>query len=108
MIRIISLLLALGLCASGVPAQTPVKKTFALDYTIELLPKQDQARIHIALGKGSERVTRISLKFDAKPLQRFHRQRRKVCAGQYRQGGLDASRCRFDLELSGAHYAPAR
>ena len=78
MIRIISLLLALGLCASGVPAQTPVKKTFALDYTIELLPKQDQARIHIALGKGSERVTQISLKFDANRYSDF-----TVSAGKF-------------------------
>ncbi len=72
MIRIVSLLfLTLSLSVSGAPTQTPAKKTFLLDYTIELLPKQDQARIRIALGKGSERVTQLALDYDAKRYSDF-------------------------------------
>ena len=74
---------ALGLWAAGsVQAQTPPAKTFALDYTIELLPKQDQARITMALGKGSERVTQLSIGFDAKRYSGF-----KATGGKYAAAG---------------------
>jgi len=77
------LLCTLGLWATGsVQAQTVPVKTFALDYTIELLPKQDQARITMALGKGSERVTRLSFDFDAKRYSGF-----KATGGQFAAAG---------------------
>ena len=77
------LLLASGLWAAGlVQAQTAPAKTFALDYTIELLPKQDQARITMALGKGSERVARLSFDFDAKRYSGF-----KATGGQFAAAG---------------------
>ena len=65
------LLLALGAAQAQVPARKPVKKPVALDYTIEFLPRQDQARITIALGKGGERIKRLALKFDAKRYSGF-------------------------------------
>ena len=77
MIRILLVCLSLLGLGSGawVSAQTTTAKatpkTFALDYTIELLPKQDQARITMALGKGSERVTELTLAFDAKRYSGF-------------------------------------
>ena len=56
MFRIVSLLLlTLSLSVSGAPTQTPAKKTFLLDYTIELLPKQDQARIRIDPARRTHR-----------------------------------------------------
>jgi hypothetical protein len=72
-----------GLCAvasAGVQA-TPAK-TFALDYTIELLPKQDQARITMALGHGSERVTQLEFDFDAKRYGGF-----KATGGKFAAAG---------------------
>lgn len=84
MSRIPLLLALLALVAPGAAwAQTPKPapkpaKTFALDYTIELLPKQDQARITIALGQGSERVKRLALGFDAKRYSGF-----KASLGQF-------------------------
>ena len=77
------LLCTLGLWAAGsIQAQTTPVKTFALDYTIELLPKQDQARITMALGKGSERVARLSFDFDAKRYSGF-----KATGGQFAAAG---------------------
>lgn len=59
-------------CSSGMAAPAAVApKTFQLDYTIELLPKQDQARITMALGQGSERVSSLTLAFDAKRYSGF-------------------------------------
>lgn len=63
-----SVLLALS---SHAVAQTAPRKTFALDYTIALRPKQDDAAVTIALGKGAERVTRLTLEFDPKRFSGF-------------------------------------
>lgn len=83
MIRSI-LLCGLMLCLFGgeARAQTPATKTFALDYTIEMLPKQDQARVTMALGKGSERVTELALSFDAKRYSGF-----KAVGGKFASAG---------------------
>jgi hypothetical protein len=74
--------LSLTVLASTVAAQAPVvKKTFALDYTIELQPAADQAKVTIALGKGSERVTRLELGFDARRYSGFKAVQGKFVAG---------------------------
>ena len=65
------LLLAFGQAAAQQAAKKPVKKPVALEYTIEPLPKQDQARITIALGRGGERVRRLTLKYDAQRYSGF-------------------------------------
>lgn len=67
--------------ASAEVQATPAQ-TFALDYTIELLPKQDQARITMALGKGSERVTHLAFDFDAKRYGGF-----KAAGGKFAAAG---------------------
>lgn len=70
-----SLWLGLG---AGAAVSAQATKTFALDYTIELLPKQDQARVTMALGKGGERVTQLTLDFDARRYSGF-----KATGGQF-------------------------
>lgn len=74
-----SLLLGLG---AGAAVSAQATKTFALDYTIELLPKQDQARVTMALGKGGERVTQLTLDFDARRYSGF-----KATGGQFAAAG---------------------
>lgn len=74
-----SLWLGLG---AGAAVSAQATKTFALDYTIELLPKQDQARVTMALGKGSERVTQLTLDFDARRYSGF-----KATGGQLAAAG---------------------
>jgi len=83
MLRLAALFVVFFLSLSGaaVGAPTAAKKTFTLDYTIELLPKQDQARITIALGTGAERVKRLDLGFDAKRYSGF-----KASQGQFVAG----------------------
>jgi hypothetical protein len=76
-----SWLLGLGV-GDVMAAQAMTTKTFALDYTIELLPKQDQARVTMALGKGSERVTQLTLDFDARRYSGF-----KATGGQFAAAG---------------------
>jgi hypothetical protein len=74
-----SLWLGLG---AGAAVSAQATKTFALDYTIELLPKQDQARVTMALGKGGERVTQLTLDFDARRYSGF-----KATGGQFAAAG---------------------
>ncbi|MCC6560240.1 MAG: hypothetical protein IT478_02685 [Xanthomonadales bacterium] len=83
MSRPVHLVVLVLLLLSGVDgrAQTVARQTFALDYTIELLPAQDQARVTIALGKGAERVTRLGIGFDAKRYSGF-----KASQGQFVAG----------------------
>lgn len=83
MSRLVALFVVAFLLLFGadVRAQTTARKTFALDYTIELLPAQDQARITIALGKGSERVVRLDLGFDAKRYSGFKATQGRFVAG---------------------------
>jgi hypothetical protein len=47
-------------------AAAPAKRPFDLNYTIELLPKSDQARVTIALGKGGDLVSEVRFKIDGK------------------------------------------
>lgn len=60
------LLLLLLLAAVQTAAQESAAslRPFELIYTIELLPRQDQARVTIALGKGAELVKALELRFD--------------------------------------------
>ncbi len=69
--------LAIGTAAAQSSSKPPPKKPVALEYTIELLPKQDQARISIALGAGGQRIKQLTLKFDAKRYSEFSANRGK-------------------------------
>lgn len=72
--------LAIGNVAAQTPAKSSTKKPVALEYTIELLPKQDQARISIALGAGGQRIKQLALKFDAKRYSEFTANQGKFAA----------------------------
>lgn len=55
----LALLLVLPLFAH---AQQPAEKVYRLNYTIELLPEQDAARVTIRLGEGAHYVSRINFR----------------------------------------------
>jgi hypothetical protein len=63
------LLLTLSSVAQAAPTAADLR--FDLDYTVELLPRTDQARVHILLGQSGERVKEISFEFDAKRFSGF-------------------------------------
>lgn len=66
------ILLVCSLPLSAAPPTTPAPRPFDLNYTIEPLPKTDQARITIALGKGAEVVSELSFAVDPKRFTGFN------------------------------------
>jgi hypothetical protein len=67
----IILLCLTSLVVAAAPAPT-APRPFDLNYTIEPLPKTDQARITIALGKGAEVVSELSFAVDPKRFTGFN------------------------------------
>ena len=74
LLLLLSLIAANSIAVSSLFAAAPATVTprpFDVEYHVDLLPKTDQARVKITLGKGADVVKALSFEYDAKRFSGF-------------------------------------